>query len=802
VAWRQRPEPTFDYGTMKSTNHSVIRVLRLGWLTKPLRRLVAPWIFRRKVRVLHQMNAVECGAACLAMVLSYHGKKTTVAECTEGCSPGRDGLTARAIAIAAREKGLRVKAYSLELEAFKYMPLPAIVHWEFRHFVVVEKWSPNKVVIVDPASGRRRLSPGEFSDSFTGVTLTFEPGSQFDTRSQPKKSSWHRYLRAMFYTYGARAVLGQILLASLILQVLGLAVPALTKIMIDQVFPLKISNVMAVLAVGILILVTAQAIMGYLRGSLLIYLRGRLDSRVMLDFFEHLLSLPFSFFQHRSSGDLLMRLTSNTAIREMLTNQTISLCLDGTFVLVYLVILLSLSPPFCAIVLAFGVLQIGLVWFTKGRTRHLADRDLATQAEEQSYLVEAVTGIVMLKACGAEDRAFDRWSNLFFNHLNVSLRRSHWSVLVENAMGALKMLSPLLLLWFGGAQVLNGKMGLGTMLALNALAASFLAPLSSLVMGGQQLQIVGAYLDRISDVLDAEPEEHGRTGRKAPPLAGQIEVRNLSFRYSPHSPPVLRNVSIAIAPGQKIALVGPTGSGKSTLAMLLLGLFRPTQGEIAYDGIPLDDIDFRSLRAQVGVVLQESYIFSGTVRQNIGLSNPDISLSEVAAAAALAEVSADIESMPMAYETQIAEGGTMLSGGQRQRLALARALANKPAVLVLDEATSHLDVQTEARVDANLSKLPFTRIVIAHRLSTVRNADLIIMLDQGMVAERGRHKDLLARGGKYAALVRAQLQGDENPDQVCLEKKGCACAGTALESSNVTSAAAFVGDALTFEPLS
>jgi ATP-binding cassette subfamily B protein len=718
-------------GGLQMSDHRSLGLFR-SWLRTMGSRLsgifcqIATWHFverlqRRRVPVLLQLNSVECGAACLAMILNYYGRKTRVAECREACGVGRDGVSAQTIAKAARSFGLRVRSFSLEPADFGQLQLPAIVHWEFDHFVVVERWSPKQVEIVDPAVGRRSLSAAEFDAGFTGVVLTLEPGIHFKPLGEKVQPTWRSYLVSILHTPGAAGLMLQIVGVSLCLLLFGLALPLFTKVIVDRVLPFRIVSVMAILGTGLIIVVVAQAVGSYLRAALLLYLQGRLDMRMMLGFFEHLLSLPFRFFQQRSSGDPLMRLGSNTMIREVLTSQMLSATLDGGLVVGYLAILLARSPFFGVVVFGVGLLQAALLLGTSRRlrdTRRLRDltqRDLAAQSVSQSYLVEALSGMATLKASGTEDQALDHWSGLFANELNASLRRGHLSAILDTAMTTLRTLSPLLLLWVGTFQVLHGAMSLGTMLGLIALATAFLGPLSSLVSNAQRVQLVAAHLERIADVVEAEPEQGLELVQDAPRLSGRIELKNVSFRYDPNAPLVLRNISLTIEPGQKLALVGRTGSGKSTLAMLLLGLHISTEGEILYAGIPLQRLNYRGLRSQFGVVLQEPFLFSGSIRQNIAFGNPDLGLAQVVEAARMAAIHEDIAAMPMGYETKIAEGGSGLSGGQRQRLSLARALAHDPAILLLDEATSHLDVMTESVVEQNLGRLACTRIVIAHR---------------------------------------------------------------------------------------
>jgi ABC-type bacteriocin/lantibiotic exporter with double-glycine peptidase domain len=720
--------------------------------------IVAKLFSRRRVPVLRQMANVECGAACLAMILSYYGRKTSIPEASNYLGIGRDGTTALSIAMAGREQGLRVRAYTVEPVNFKYVKWPAIVHWNFNHFLIVERWTPKYVEVVDPAVGRRRLTAAEFDAGFTGVVLVCEPGVNFEQRTGARPF-WLTFL--VQYALQTPGLLAQITGATLLLQLLVLILPIFTKILVDEVLPMGNSDIMTILGLGMIMVLVAQVVTSYLRSALLIHIQARLDSQMMLGFFEHLLTLPFKFFQQRSSGDLLMRLGSNAVIREMLTGQTISIVLDGSLVLAYVLLILLQFPVFGLAIIGIGLLQVLLLLSTARRVHNLVQRDLSAQAQSQSYLVETLSRIETVKAAGAEERIFDHWSNLFFNQLNVSLQRNYVSIVIETAVMGLRILSPMLFLWIGAYKVLNGTMTLGTMLALNALTASVLGPLAVLISNGQRLQLVGSHLERIADVLQAEPEQDPQTVSRAARQTGSIELQNVSFRYNPKAPLVLKDISIKIEPGQKIALVGRTGSGKSTLARLLLGFYEPSSGAILYDGVPLEQLNYRTLRSQFGAVLQDPQLFSGSIRQNISFNDPTLPLEKIVEKARVAVIHDEIMAMPMNYEAIIAEGSSTLAGGQCQRLSIARALAHDPAILLLDEATSHLDVLTEQLVEENLSSLSCTRIVIAHRLSTIRNADVILVLHEGEIVERGTHSELIERRNYYARLVQVQSGVDE-----------------------------------------
>jgi ABC-type bacteriocin/lantibiotic exporter with double-glycine peptidase domain len=553
----------------------------------------------------------------------------------------------------------------------------------------------------------------------------------------------------------------QILGASLLLQLFGLALPVLTALIVDHLLPFHIQSALTLVCVGIAILVLAQLVTNFLRASILLYLQTRVDTQMMLGFFEQLLSLPLRFFQQRSSGDILARFSSNIIIRDTISNQLISTILDGSFVMVYLFIILWQLPLFGGLAIAVGAVQVVLLLSTNALMREMSRRELIAQGKSQGYVAEALAGITTIKAAGAEHHVFKEWQNLFFDQMNVSVQRNYLSSLIETIMSTLRVFSPLAFLLVGTFQVLNGSLQVGTMLALNALVIAFLTPLASLVSSGQKLQIVHSHLERIADVIDAKPEQDPQTVELPPRLSGAVQLEDVHFQYTPHSLEVLHAISVTIHAGQKIAIVGRTGSGKSTLGHLLLGLYLPTKGDILYDGIPLQRLNYQAVRAQFGVVMQDSTIFSGSIRQNIAFNNPNMDMKDIMQVAQAVAIHDDIIQMPMQYETFVSEGGSALSGGQCQRLALARALATEPVLLLLDEATSNLDVITEQIIERQLRALACTQIIIAHRLSTIQNADLLLVLDQGTIVERGTHQELLKQDGYYTQLIQSQLANGE-----------------------------------------
>ncbi len=708
----------------------------------------------QRIPFIQQTAATDCGAACLAMVLAFHGRHEPLERVRDLAGVHRDGATGLDLVETGRLLGLRARGVRIaELDDLTALPAASILHWRFHHFVVLERATRDFAWIVDPALGRRRISRRQLDRDFTGGALVFEPAETFEAKEKAG-SGIRRYLAAVIREW---PLLLRVTTLSVLLQLLALAVPATTGLVVDRVVPRADRPLMTVLLAGMAMVVGFQWLSSILRSWTLVHLRTRLDSRMTLEFLDHLVSLPYGFFQKRSSGDLMMRLNSNSTIREILTSGTLSGLLDGTLVGLYLVLLWLASPSLGMLVLALGALRVGLFLAVRQRVRDLAAETLEAEASSQGFQVELFTGIETLKAGGTEHRAVERWSHLFVDVLNLTIARGRLDGLIQGTLQALAVASPLAVLAWGTHLVLNDQLSLGMMLALAALAAGFLGPLSTLIDTAFRLQLLGGYLERLNDVFET-PAEQPVGRRPAPTLTGRLAVEDLSFRYGPRSPWVARHISLEIEPGSFVALVGRSGSGKSTLASLLAGLHPPTEGRVLFDRHDLWQMDLRTVRTQLGIVTQQPYLFGTSIRSNISLGDPSVPLSRVVAAARRAHIHDDISAMPMAYDTPISDGGVSLSGGQRQRIALARALARQPAVLILDEATSALDAVTEAAVFRELEGMRCTRLVIAHRLSTIRHADLILVLDEGRVVERGNHQALLQQQGVYADLVAAQLE--------------------------------------------
>lgn len=708
---------------------------------------------RRRAPFVAQMESVECGAASLAMVLRAFGHHAELAEVREIAGVSRDGVTASSIVRAARHYGLEPDARRIEPEDLREIEGPAILHWEMNHFVVFDRWTRDGVRILDPAIGPRLVSHADFDTSFTGIFLGFEPGEDFEEKPR-RNVQLERYRELL---RGAERSLGLVALASLLLNVLGLAVPIATQIVVDDVLGLAQWSWLPVVAVAALALIALQLAVTAARAQVLSELRSRLDVDVGAAFLRHLSLLPMRVFSQRSTADLVERVQSFGRVREMLAGTAITLGVDGVLMLSHLLLVTALEP-WLGLVVALGLAAYGATYVLARPGQLDAFRERTVKDIKRDVeLYQALRGILTLKSAGREEAAQDRWQEKAARAEVAALREAEGQNRVAVVLSVIRGAVPAVLLVAGASLVLDGELSLGGLLGVLFLASLMFEPLERLVSTLLAAQELPVHLERIDDILSTEPEASG--ARAAPVLEGAITFDDVTFAYGPSAPPAVENVAFEVRRGEKVALVGRSGSGKSTIGRLLTGLFAPTEGRILLDGHDLAELDLATVRRQIGVVLQETAIFEGTIADNIALNHRGASRQDIVAAARVAQIHADVEALPLGYETPISASSCPLSGGQIQRLSLARAVLHRPAILLLDEATSALDAVTEHAIERFLSSRLCTRIVIAHRLSTVRDADRILVLDAGRVVESGTHLELLAQGGLYASLAEGGADG-------------------------------------------
>ena len=707
----------------------------------------------RRIRPVLQMERADCGASCLSMVLAAHGKHVPLARMRTVLDGGRDGVTALDIVRAARAHGLEGGGYAVPTAHLNELPRGSILHWEGGHFVVLLQADAQGALLLDPARGRRRVDAQALAHAYSGMALVFEPGPAFVADGRPGRSGLVGLLQLAWQC----GQWGRIAIACLALQALGLGLPLLTGALVDQVLPAADRGLALLLALSALALVIAHPVVGLLRGRLLLDLRERLDADLGRRLLQHLMRLPYSYFLRRTAGDMMTRLQGNTVIRQILSAAVLSGLMDTALLLSYAALLAWRSPGMALAVAALGGLQLGVFLLTRRQRLELLSRSQAAQSARAEYESLLLANMETVKSSGAESRVEAHWRGLFDTSLAIERERG-WLDAITDAIGAaLRTAAPLALLFYGVDQVLQGQLTLGEMLSLNALAVGALAPIANLAASAAQLGLLGAYVERIDDVLQAAPEQAPGQTRPAPLLTGALSLRQVSFRFTPLRDEVLHGIDLDIPAGSFVAIVGASGAGKSTLARLMSGLYLPTAGQVRFDGWDLGELDLGAVRRQIGVVPQRPELLGASLLDALRLSAPDATQAEVEDACRQAAIHDDIAALPMGYQTVLHSGGATFSGGQIQRLALARALVAKPRIVVLDEATSALDSLSERHIQQALSALRCTRIVLAHRLSTIRHADQIIVMDAGRVVEVGRHEELMQRERYYADLMKAQL---------------------------------------------
>lgn len=706
---------------------------------------------RRRVPFVPQMEMTECGPACLTMILRFHGCRVPLSKVRQECGSGRDGVSALVLKKAAARFGLETKAYRVHYSQLSDIPLPAILHWQGHHYVVLERLTRRGAWIVDPASGRQRISLKTLEKHFSGIVLTFVPGTTFVPRNE-YKISWRYYLNRLWED---RRLVLFILLTTFLMQVIGLIFPYFTYLAVDRVIMTRNLGLLPSILIGIIGVSIVQGLTIYLKGTLTSRLQTRISLTLHSDFISHMFSLPLGFFEQRSTGDLMTRANNIIILREILSGSSVSVLLDGVLIITYGISMLAISPRLTLVAVTIGLIQMGLLSVLTPRIRNLTRQELLAQSEANSYLMEALRGMMLVKSTGVDRKILETWNALFAKQVKWGMYRDRTRAVLDGSLNGLRVSMPVVLLALGTHEIVREEQTLGMLLGFNALASAFMLHVTSLIGSLQQLQLLTSIVERLQDVLEAKPENTEKQPHVLQSTNVAIRFEGVTFSYNPYSSPILDGIRLCINPGQKVALVGPTGSGKSTFIKLLLGLYLPTKGRILYGNVELNQLNRTQLRQMIGVVLQETHLFNDTIARNIAFYR-DIPRSQIEWAAKMALLHEEILKMPMGYDTLIGENGLALSGGQRQRLAIARALASRPSILLLDEATSNLDVATQGALEENLRQLGITRIVVAHRLSTVIDADQIIVLNKGRIVEQGSHQELMRLGGLYAQLWERQ----------------------------------------------
>lgn len=703
-----------------------------------------------------QMEAVECGAASLGIVLGYYGRVVALEELRLACGVSRDGATAGNVLRAARRYGLDAKGFRDEPEGLFSRPLPLIVHWNFNHFVVVEGFGKNKVYLNDPARGPRTVSYTEFDEAFTGVVLTFALGETFikaGARHGFAQSLWERLSRSQIG-------LVYVIIASLALVLPGLAIPGFTRIFVDDILLAGRTNWLQLLLLAMGVTALLRAILTWLQQRYLLRLETKLALSSSSKFFWHVLRLPVEFFAQRYGGEIGSRVEINDRVAQVLSEELATTMLNIILIVFYAMLMFSYSIPLTLIGVCIAALNYLALRYASRRWGDTNQRLLQERGKMVATAMNGLQTIETLKATGAESDFFTRWAGYYAKAMNAQQELGLTAQLLTAVPPFLSAVNTVAILAIGGLQVMRGELTIGLLVAFQSLMASFLTPVNDMVYLSGRFREVEGDLTRLDDVLrhDTDPQVEMLVSESAPDvnakLSGNIIMQGVTFGYNPLGAPLIEDFSLSLKSGARIALVGGSGSGKSTIARLLVGLYRPWSGEISFDGQPRSDMPRYLVNNSLAMVDQDIFMFEGTVRDNLTMWDPTIPESSLIQAAKDAAIQDDILERPGGYDYIVEEGGRNFSGGQRQRLEIARALAVNPTILVLDEATSALDAVTEKEIDDNLRRRGCTCVIVAHRLSTIRDADEIIVLDKGKVVQRGTHEELIGQtGGVYARLI-------------------------------------------------
>ena len=699
-----------------------------------------------------QMEALECGAAALAMVLGYHGKWIPLEQVREMCGVSRDGSSAKSLLVAARNYGLEAQGYRVEPEGLEGMQ-PAILHWNFNHFVVFRGFKHGHAYINDPAAGPLTIKMDDFRRSFTGVALEFKPSADFQPEGAP--ISILSYVRK--YLSGAKEAFWLTFLFCLLAAFVAISVPLFTNIFFDEILSGRNRD----WGMTFVLTMTAVALFSFLlellKDKYSRRIAGSLALKGNVGYLRHLLHLPMTFFSMRYVGDLQQRQHLNESITKSLVDVLAPQLINLALLVLWLVLMFSYSVTLSLVGVLAALFNLGLIqWFAQKRVNLIRTVE-QSEGKYFSATVSCIDNMESIKAAGAETGFFAYWSGLWaqkFNRANdaddLEIRMGVIPVFISGLIDATVLI-------LGAVFILQGDLTIGMLMAFQGFMSSFIAPVSEVVGASQKIIEMRSQMERVDDVMKYPADFRIDQGHMAEgKLGGEVELRHVTFGYSPMQPPLIEDFSLHIAPGHSVAFVGSSGCGKSTLAKLITGLYKPWSGEILFDGRPIESISSEELTNSVAAIDQNIVLFDDTVAQNIRMWDQSIEEFTLMVACNDAQIRTDIVSRPEGFATRLVKGGQNFSGGQRQRMEIATALAKEPVVLILDEATSALDPKTEDEVMQSIRMLGPTMVIVAHRLSTIRDCDEIIVLDQGKIVQRGNHETLMAQEGLYRELMNSE----------------------------------------------
>ena len=689
---------------------------------------------RNRLPMIRQSEASECGLACLAMVAGYYGFETSLASLRRQYNTSLRGMTFKTIVNIADKMGLMSRGLKVEIEDIGSLKLPAILHWDLTHFVVLKSVSNKKIEIYDPGTGRKSYRLDEFSKHFTGVALELMPTTNFEKKNEPLRLKisdlWGQIT-------GLKRSLVQLLLLTLFLQISALISPLFLQNVVDEVLQKYNESLLLILALGFAGLAVVDVLTNVLRQYVSIYLGNTLSFQMASNLFRHLLSLPIEYFEKRHMGDINSRFTSIDPIRTMLTEKLIGGLLDVIMVITTFIMMMIYSPTLAIISLVslVGYFIIRMIMFHTLKERQEAS--IAASAKQSSSFMEAVRSVTSIKLFGGEADRHRKWQNLYADSINTSVSVQRLEIWFDAGQSILTGLEMVLIIYLAALMVIAGDFTVGMIFAFLAYRTNFIGKAQSLITLAIDYRMLSLHLERISDIVYTDPETilGEDVSDVSEPLNGLIELKNIVYRYSFDSPKILDDLSLTVNAGESIAIVGPTGCGKTTLLKVMATLLSPQEGEIFLDGKLINNIGSKNYRQQIGVVMQEDGLMTGTIAENIAFFDSEINMERVREAAREACVLEDIVALPMTFQSLIGEMGAALSGGQKQRLAIARALYRKPKVLFLDEGTSHLDVGTEKLINKSIGSMGITRIIVAHRPETIRSADRVFLCENGKLTE-------------------------------------------------------------------